>query len=64
MLLSIIIWSLICFFLVVGVVTGIISVVTFLTSSKATPVIWFAQICAGCFIVVLVASIAAKGVGL
>jgi hypothetical protein len=48
----------------VGVVSAIIAVVTFLTSSKATPVLWFAQICGICFVIVLVASIAAKGVGL
>jgi hypothetical protein len=63
-MLSIIIWFLIWFFLVVGVASAIICVVTFLTSEKATPVMWFAQICAVCFVIVLVASIAAKGVGL
>ena len=63
-MLSLIIWSLIWFFLGVGIVALGIAAVTLLTSSKATPVVWFAQICGICFVIVLVASIAAKGVGL
>jgi hypothetical protein len=71
-MLSIIIWSLIWFFLVVGIGSLAIAIFVFLTNNKATPVLWFSQICAVCFVIVivivlvivLVASIAAKGVGL
>ncbi len=63
-MLSIIIWSLIVFFLVVGVAALIMTITVFFMSDQATPALWFSQICGVCFVIVLVASIAAKGVGL
>lgn len=63
-MLSLIIWSLIWFFLVVGIASFAIAIIVFFMSDKATPAMWFSQICVICFVIALVASIAAKGVGL
>jgi len=64
MLLSIIIWSLIWFFLIVGFAALILLFGTFLTTNKIASVALLSQTVLICFVITLIASIAAKGVGL
>ena len=63
-MLSMIIWSLIIFFLVIGVVALVLAIVIFFMDDRTAASLWFSQICGVCFVIVLIACIAGKGVGL
>ena len=63
-MLTVIIWSLIWFFLAVGVAAVVITIILFFMARTMAPALFYSQVILICFVIVLAAAIGAKAVGL